>query len=74
MEFFQCIWFTVFQSIGFDTHYLVGYLDMLYYVVLYNLLNMVALGNTHLNEKLVTEIQSKVKPRAKNFTKIRTHM
>lgn len=40
---------------------------MLYYPVLYNLLSMVALGNTRLNEKLVTKIQSQVKPQAKNF-------
>lgn len=52
----------------------VGYLDMLSYPVLYNLLSMVALGDTRLSEKLVTEIQSRVKHQAENFTKIRAHM
>jgi len=35
---------------------------------------MVALGDTRLSEKLVTEIQSRVKHQAENFTKIRAHM
>jgi hypothetical protein len=47
---------------------------MLYYLDLYNLLSMVYLGDICLSEKLITEIQSRVKRRVKNFTKIMDHM